>query len=134
MANDSDSDDPTVSNPDNYRTLWENEFVRVLEYQDVPGTETTPHHHPNSVMVTLSAFERRLSSGDNHRDVRLPAGHAVWLPEQRHFGANIGATDTHTILIELKGASADAGASVSADAAPGPERVDPPAPLGPAAV
>ena len=26
--------DPTVSNPEFYRTLWENEDVRVLEYRD----------------------------------------------------------------------------------------------------
>ncbi|MBC7518064.1 MAG: cytoplasmic protein [Microbacteriaceae bacterium] len=105
MTTSSDSDDPTVSNPDHYSTLWENEFVRVLEYRDTPGTETTPHHHPNSVMVTLSDFERRLRLGDQHRDVKLSAGQAVWLPEQRHAGTNTGSTPTHTILIELKSSS-----------------------------
>lgn len=56
------TDDPTLTNPNHYRTLWENEHVRVLEYTDEPGDKTTPHDHPNSVMVTLSDFSRRLSA------------------------------------------------------------------------
>lgn len=69
-------DDPTTTNPDHYRVLWENELVRVLEYTDTPGVQTTPHCHPNSVMVTLSSFDRRLTSGDRELDVSLPAGKA----------------------------------------------------------
>ena len=97
-----DDTDPTTTNPEFYRTLWENDDVRVLEYRDTPGQETTPHGHPNSVLVTLTAFDRRLSSGEESRDVQLAAGSAVWLPAQTHSGRNIGTTPTHTILIELK--------------------------------
>jgi len=98
--------DPTITNPRHYRTLWENEHVRVLEYSDLPGESTTPHGHPNSVMVTLSSFRRLLSSGGATREVELPAGRAVWLAAQSHAGENIGDTPTHTILVELKGAAA----------------------------
>ena len=98
--------DPIVTNPDHYRLLWENDFVRVLEYTDEPGTRTTPHDHPNSVMVTLSGFRRRLSSSGRDFETVLPSGVAVWLPAQRHSGENIGETPTHTMLIELKGAAA----------------------------
>lgn len=100
------TDDPTTTNPDHYRTLWENEFVRVLEYLDEPGDRTAPHDHPNSVMVTLSSFSRRLSAGGREFETELPAGQAVWIPAQRHFGENTGETPTHTIFVELKGASA----------------------------
>jgi len=98
--------DPVETNPLHYRILFENEFVRVLDYTDEPGTTTTPHDHPNSVMITLSDFRRRLASGDQEREVALTAGQAMWLPAQRHFGENIGDTPTHTILVELKGAAA----------------------------
>jgi mannose-6-phosphate isomerase-like protein (cupin superfamily) len=94
--------DPTVTNPDHYRVLWENDDVRVLEYSDLPGEETTPHHHPNTVMVTLTDFQRQLASNGASRDVALAAGSAVWLPAQTHSGRNTGNTPTHTILIELK--------------------------------
>jgi quercetin dioxygenase-like cupin family protein len=97
-------DDPTVTNPGNYSTLWENEHVRVLEYTDLPGDATTPHDHPNSVMITLTGFRRRLSSGD--REFEVPAGQAVWIPAQRHSGENIGDSPTHTIIVELKGGAA----------------------------
>ncbi|PRB12585.1 cupin domain-containing protein [Microbacterium sp. MYb62] len=97
------TDDPTLTNPDHYRTLWENEHVRVLDYTDEPGDETTPHDHPNSILVTLSDFSRRLSLGERTFDTVLAAGQAVWLPAQRHSGENTGTTPTHTILIELKG-------------------------------
>jgi hypothetical protein len=100
------TDDPVLTNPEFYHLLWENEFVRVLEYSDEAGDRTTPHEHPNTAMVTLSSFSRTLSTGGRRFDVELPAGQAVWLPAQRHTGENIGDTPTHTILVELKGAAA----------------------------
>ena len=100
--------DPTVTNPEHYRVLWENDFVRLLEYIDQPGERTSAHDHPNSVMVTLSSFSRRLSAGGREFETALNPGQAVWLPAQRHAGENIGETSTHAIFIELKGAAAGA--------------------------
>src|SRR4051794_9709513 len=110
-------EDPTVSNADHYRTLFENEHVRVLEYTDVPGDLTTPHVHPNTVMVTLTDFERRLITPAGDRSVELKANQAVWLPAQRHAGENTGTTPTHNILVELKGAAAGTidGAAIGPD-------------------
>jgi quercetin dioxygenase-like cupin family protein len=107
-----DDADPTVTNPDFYRTLWENGDVRVLEYRDTPGQMTTPHTHPNTVMITLTGFDRELSSGDQSREVTLAAGVALWLPAQSHSGRNIGTTATHTILVELKHSSTGTGSTV----------------------
>ncbi|ANP73807.1 cupin domain-containing protein [Cryobacterium arcticum] len=95
--------DPVTSNPEHYRVLFENDRVRVLEYRDDPGTTTTPHRHPDSVMVTLSDFSRRLSLGDRVFDTVLDAGEARWLPAQVHSGENTGSTPTHAIFVELKG-------------------------------
>ncbi|MBK4346954.1 cytoplasmic protein [Lacisediminihabitans changchengi] len=94
--------DPVVTDPQLNRVLWENDDVRVLEYTDVPGDAPTLHHHPNTVMVTLTGFERQLSDGTQSTDVELPAGRAVWLPAQFHRGTNSGSTLTHTILVEVK--------------------------------
>ncbi|MGD8214101.1 hypothetical protein [Aestuariimicrobium sp. Y1814] len=94
--------DPVESNPDLYHVVFENERVRVLEYRDTPGTVSRPHHHPDSVMVTLSSFDRRLVSGERHVEVSLGAGTPVWLPAQTHHGENIGTTPTHVMLVELK--------------------------------
>ena len=94
--------DPAVSNPEHYRVVFENDRVRVLEYRDQPGDRTTPHQHPDSVMYTLSAFRRRLSSGSDQKDVEIPAGMTGWVPAQQHHGENIGDTPTHCIFVELK--------------------------------
>jgi beta-alanine degradation protein BauB len=95
-------DDPTCTDPDKYRTIFENDVVRVLEYRDTPGAATAPHRHPDSVMYTLSAFSRRLRVDREARDVELQAGEVHWLPAQVHRGENIGSTDTHVLFVELK--------------------------------
>lgn len=111
------SSDPVVTNPAHYRVIFENDRVRVLDYSDAPGDRTEPHEHPDSVMITLSSFSRRLVSGDAQREVALVPGQANWLPAQRHHGENIGATETHVIFVELKG---DGAAPARPGAALGP--------------
>lgn len=113
--------DPVVTNPEHYWPVFENERVRVLEYRDEPGAVTTPHDHPDSVMVTLSGFRRRLVAGEQFRDVALEPGRALWLDAQRHPGENIGDTSTHVLLIELKGDVRDgAEAPGTGPSGPGP--------------
>jgi quercetin dioxygenase-like cupin family protein len=85
-----------------YSVVFENERVRVLKYHDHPGDRTHPHHHPDSVMITASAFDRRLRHGEQEVDVSIPAGEVRWLDAQEHSGENIGTTDTETFFVELK--------------------------------
>jgi len=94
--------DPVETNPGLYHVVMENARVRVLEYQDRPGDRTTPHRHPDSVMLTLSSFRRRLIAGDRSTDVVLESGTTRWLDAQEHAGENIGETETHVIFVELK--------------------------------
>jgi hypothetical protein len=96
--------DPTVTDPDKYRTLFENERVRVLEYRDSPGDCTSPHYHPDFVLYALSSFKRTLTLPEKGvsatRDVKV--GDIAWSGAQVHIGENVGTTDTHVIMIELK--------------------------------
>jgi quercetin dioxygenase-like cupin family protein len=95
-------DDPTVTDPALYTVIFENERVRVLQYRDEPGDHTHVHRHPDSVMVTLSAFRRRVTAGDRSAEVALRAGEARWVGAQQHAGENIGDSRTHCVFIELK--------------------------------
>jgi hypothetical protein len=105
--------DPTTTDPDKYKVIFENERVRVLEYRDEPGQRTSPHDHPDSVMYTLSSFDRRLVGGAGEsRDVRLDAGEVRWLDAQTHSGENIGEKPTHVLFVELKESAAPAGEAV----------------------
>ena len=94
--------DPIAVNPQHYRLVFENDRVRVLEYSDGPGDSTGTHSHPDSVMVTLTSFARRLRSGGREVDVELGAGQARWLDAQEHSGTNTGSSPTHCLFIELK--------------------------------
>jgi hypothetical protein len=94
--------DPVRTNPDLYRVVLENQRVRVLDHLDQPGDCTLAHAHPDSVMVTLAGFTRRLQTEREEVQVELPAFHARWLDAQEHSGTNIGDTPTHCMFIELK--------------------------------
>jgi hypothetical protein len=94
--------DPAATNPDLYKIVFENERVRVLEYRDEAGDRTLPHYHPDSVMITLSGFQRRLTSGDKSIDVSVEPHKIMWHPAQTHMGENIGITPTHVVFVELK--------------------------------
>jgi quercetin dioxygenase-like cupin family protein len=95
-------DDPAVTNPDLYKVIFENDRVRVLDYEDKPGDRTAPHRHPDSVMYTLSSFIRRITAGGREVRVELEAGQVRWVGAQEHSGENIGDTPTHSIFVELK--------------------------------
>lgn len=99
--------DPVVTDPDNYKVVFENDYVRVLEYNDHPGHKGTLHEHPNSVMYTLGSFKRRATSDLGQREFEMEAGVVAWLPAQQHVGENVGDTDTHALFIELKNSIPD---------------------------
>ncbi len=97
------SRDPVVTDGDKYKVVLENERVRVLEYRDSPGQRTSPHRHPDYVLCALSAFKRRLVVTDGREAVReFRPGEVAFGKSQSHIGENIGSTDTHVLIVELK--------------------------------
>ena len=104
------SSDPTVTDPELYRVLFENDRVRILEYRDKPGESTHWHSHPDTVLVPLATFSRRISADGRQVEVHLVAGQPRWVGAQEHAGENIGDTDSHALFIELKEPPAASGA------------------------
>jgi quercetin dioxygenase-like cupin family protein len=95
--------DPTVTDPDKYQAVMENERVRVLRYHDLPGAKTRQHRHPDAVLYALSGFRRRLTFPDGTtREREFKVGDVMWIPAQTHVGENIGDTDTEVLMIEFK--------------------------------
>ena len=94
--------DPVETDPLLYTVIFENDRVRVLQYRDQPGDSTHPHRHPDSVMIALSSFRRRIHANGQEVEVELPAGQARWVGAQSHTGENVGSTETHSIFVELK--------------------------------
>jgi quercetin dioxygenase-like cupin family protein len=97
------SRDPVITDSDKYKAILENDRVRVLEYRDSPGQRTSPHHHPDFVLCALTAFKRKFVLSDGREAVReVRPGEVAWSQAQSHIGENVGSTDTHVLIIELK--------------------------------
>lgn len=95
--------DPTKTDGDKYRVVFENDRIRVLRYHDMPGAKTKQHHHPDSLLYALSSFKRRLTFADGKvKNIELKEGDTLWLGEQMHTGENIGSTNTEVLLVEMK--------------------------------
>ena len=95
--------DPIRTDGDKYKVLLENDKVRVLDYRDRPGEKTQRHWHPDYVLYALTSFKRQLTLGDGKIIKReIKAGDVFWSPAQVHIGENIGVSDTHVLIIELK--------------------------------
>jgi quercetin dioxygenase-like cupin family protein len=95
--------DPVITDGDKYKVLTENERVRVLEYRDTPGAKTSKHYHPDFVLYALAPFKRQLTLGNGKTVIReVKAGDVLWSQAQEHIGKNIGTSETHVIIVELK--------------------------------
>jgi quercetin dioxygenase-like cupin family protein len=97
------ADDAVATDPDKYKVVLENERVRVLEYRDKPGEKTKMHTHPDFVLQAIAPFKRKLTLSNGKTMTReFKAGEIVWMNSQSHIGENIGETDTHVLITELK--------------------------------
>jgi len=100
--------DAAATNPEKYKVILENDSVRVLDYRDHPGETTTKHSHPRFVLYALSDFERTLTFPDGKTVTRaFKTGDVIYMEAQTHIGHNVGKTDTHVLIVELKQAAPD---------------------------
>ncbi|HWR82608.1 MAG TPA: hypothetical protein VN285_04845 [Candidatus Deferrimicrobium sp.] len=101
--------DPAKTDADKYRVVLDNAQVRVLDYSDKPGDKTSMHSHPNHVVYALTSFSRKFTLPDGKTMVReFKPGEVFWLEAQTHAGENVGQTDTHVIIVELKESAKEA--------------------------
>lgn len=105
--------DPVVLAPANYKVIFENDKVRVLEASDKPGEKVEMHSHPDTLMYVLAPFQRKLTLENGRQvTVTMKPGDTRWMPAQSHAGENIGTTETKALFIEFKPQpAADAGAA-----------------------
>jgi quercetin dioxygenase-like cupin family protein len=98
------TDDSTAVAPHVYRVLFENERVRMLESRTAPGTATAMHSHPGLVFgYRILPSRSRITFPDgNSVEVDSQPG-PFWIDSpSRHSVQNIGSTDSHTLLVEVK--------------------------------
>ena len=90
--------------PENYKLLYENAFVRVIEARVPPGEEEKPHRHMRGVSICMTEYtveSRVLPDGQWVRSDRKH-GTVYWSESSLHVLRNVGKTTSHTIRVELK--------------------------------
>jgi hypothetical protein len=90
--------------PENYKMLYENAFVRVIEARVPPGVEEKPHRHMRGVSICMTEYtveSRILPDGQWVRSDRKH-GTVYWSESSLHVLRNVGKTTSHTIRVELK--------------------------------
>jgi len=96
--------DPVKVAPTAYKTLLDNERVRVLDVSVKPG-ETIPFHsHPDySLYVIEGGLARFFSSpADTGVAVELKTGSVGWHNAEVHSAKNVGTTTIRVLATELK--------------------------------
>lgn len=95
--------DPVPLYPENYKVLLENDLVRVLDFTLRKGATEKFHSHPAAVTYVLAPFKIRFSFPDGTTKIReAKAGDVLYGEAVVHSPENIGDTDAHGILIEMK--------------------------------
>ena len=106
--------DPVALYPDNYKVLVENERVRVMDFRLRKGDTERLHAHPAHVLYVLEPFAVRFTLGDGSvRTRQVKAGEVLFSKAVMHSPVNIGDTDAHGILIELKEPAANSLTAVT---------------------
>jgi len=108
ITEDSSAQDAVQSQPQNYRVAFENDKLRVLEYNGRPGMGVCGdgmHSHPAHLTVLLSTGKVRIKLPDGKVEVHNdPVGAVFWSNAETHEVENISGSNIRSLLIELKSA------------------------------
>jgi quercetin dioxygenase-like cupin family protein len=85
------------------KVLFENDRVRVLEVQHQSGGKEPMHTHPAYVAYSLTNSTTKTTFPDGKTVVKdRKAGDVTWSEPVTHSVENVGTTEFHMLLIELK--------------------------------
>ena len=101
--------DLVTAEPGQAKVLLENERVRVLEVRVGVSQKQALHSHPDHLVYPLSAYRVKHIAVDGRTTIgeREP-GEVLWIAAESHAGENVGDTEIHLLIIELKEAAAKA--------------------------
>ena len=95
--------DPAKVDPEHYKVLLDNEYVRIMDVRHKPGEKSPMHSHPHHVIYALAGGTVKATSSDGKTSTETTkAGQVFWVDAETHMVENIGKTETHALDIELK--------------------------------
>jgi beta-alanine degradation protein BauB len=96
--------DPVMASPNHYKTLMENDQVRVVEMTLKVGEKDQQHSHPDETVYFIQGGTVKIHLPDgNAVDADLPDGHVMWHEAWTHTVENVGRSDIKAIIVERKG-------------------------------
>ena len=99
--------DPLELAPGIYTLLFENDEVRVCDIHFKPGDKFAMHSHPDHLLYILSPGTIKLSYADGtSKEIDAQTGQVLWSKAESHMSENIGTTEVHAVIVELKKAAA----------------------------
>jgi quercetin dioxygenase-like cupin family protein len=99
--------DPLVAGPTIYKSVFENERVRIFETTFAPGAEIPMHSHPDHAAWVVTGGKLQITNAAGAAEHVLEAGQAVFMPAEAHSAKNVGETEIKLAVFELKPATAD---------------------------
>ena len=95
--------DPAKVAPKQYKAIFNNDRVRVLEIRIKPGEKSPMHSHPDYLVYSMGPAKVKFTGTDGKtRDVTMKAGECRWIKGETHAAENTGKTDIHVLNIEFK--------------------------------
>ncbi|MEZ5314548.1 MAG: cupin domain-containing protein, partial [Thermoanaerobaculia bacterium] len=102
--------DPATVAPGNYKKLFENDRVRVLEVTYKKGAESPMHSHPDHLAYVTAGGKLEFTLADGtKRVVEAKAGETIFAPAEAHSVRNIGKSTVRVLATELKEAAPSGG-------------------------
>lgn len=94
------------ADPKHYKTIAENDRVRVLHVRYGHGEKSMMHEHPALVAIPLGPTRMRMHMPDGTAQDApvMKKGDAIFDPSTMHIPENVGTAPAELILVELKGA------------------------------
>jgi beta-alanine degradation protein BauB len=107
LAESADAQDAAKVQSQTYRVAFENDKLRVLDYNSRPGMGVCGngmHSHPAHLTVIVSGGSVRIRTPDGktveQRDI--PMGVVFWSEAETHTVENISGSNLRSLIIELK--------------------------------
>ena len=95
--------DPVKASPDNYKLLFENEHVKVLEMNLKAGTTDSEHSHRAETVYFISGSSVKIHLPDGGvAEADIPDGHVMYSEPWTHKVENVGTKDLRAIIVEAQ--------------------------------
>lgn len=93
--------DAVGASPRNYRTLLENDRVRVLAMTLRPGEKDSVHSHPDETVYFVKGSKVKIYLGEGQTvDADIPDGHVMWHEAWTHQVENVGQSELYAVIVE----------------------------------